>query len=727
MRFPQLLLAEITLDVEPWTLAFVFAACAAVLALSALAWWRNEFRLGTGLLELLRVVLVVLAGITLLAPEWRQSTVPDEKPVLAVLSDVSDSMGTRDVETSPGAVSTRREHLATNLGAEAFSGLSERVDVVRETFSSADGSGGTDIDGALRDLLRRHANLRAVVLASDGDWNVGESPLTAATELRTRGVPVFSVGIGRETPLPDVEVAALDPPTFSVVGKSLQVPFSIRSTLARDHRATVTLTIDGSETRTKEVLVPARGVVRDMFFWRPAEIGRVKLSLAVPQHPNEVIADNNARDVDVTIRSESLKVLVVESYPRWEYRYLRNALERDPGVEVSCLLFHPGLPKRGGGSGYLSEFPETLEELARYDVVFLGDVGVGPDQLTPEQCARIRGLVEQQASGLVLLPGFRGHQASLLTTELRDLYPVVLDAETPRGFGSPTPGRFLLTESGRRNLLTKLADVEGENQAVWRGLPGFQWRSPAVRAKAGTDVLAIDELSRAPLLVTKPRGTGKVLFMGTDGAWRWREGVEDKYHYRFWGQVARWMAYQRHMAEGELLRLFYSPERPSVDSVVTWNATVLDPTGTPFDKATVFADVTDPAGAVTRLRFRSAGGDWGLYSAKLQPDRPGVWKVRLTCEETGAVLDTEVTVGGEVREVVGKPARHDVMREIAQVSRGEFLTPDRIVALRDKVLAIPDPAPWITRWQVWASPLWAGSLIFLLAVFWVGRKLIGTV
>ena len=45
--------------------------------------------------------------------------------------------------------------------------------------------------------------------------------------------------------------------------------------------------------------------------------------------------------------------------------------------------------------------------------------------------------------------------------------------------------------------------------------------------------------------------------MGTDGAWRWRKGVEDKYHYRFWGQVVRWMAYQRNMAKGETMRLYY--------------------------------------------------------------------------------------------------------------------------------------------------------------------------
>ena len=39
----------------------------------------------------------------------------------------------------------------------------------------------------------------------------------------------------------------------------------------------------------------------------------------------------------------------MESVPRWEYRYLRNALSRDPGVDVSCLLFQPGLARRGGG------------------------------------------------------------------------------------------------------------------------------------------------------------------------------------------------------------------------------------------------------------------------------------------------------------------------------------------------------------------------------------------
>src|SRR5450759_2473913 len=89
------------------------------------------------------------------------------------------------------------------------------------------------------------------------------------------------------------------------------------------------------------------------------------------------------------------------------------------------------------------------------------------------------------------MPGLQGRQFSLMETVLGDLCPVVLDPSQQGGWGSRTPNHFELTELGRRSLLTKLADTEDDNAEVWEGLPGFQWYSPALRAKAGTDVLAV--------------------------------------------------------------------------------------------------------------------------------------------------------------------------------------------------------------------------------------------
>ena len=138
--------------------------------------------------------------------------------------------------------------------------------------------------------------------------------------------------------------------------------------------------------------------------------------------------------IHISIRQEKLKVLVVDSLPRWEYRYLRNALARDPGVDMQL----PPVPSRigpGDGPDYIPAFPATKEALAPYDVIFLGDVGIGENELTETNAAMIRGLVEQQASGLVFVPGQRGREATFLNSPLADLYPVVLDPAKPQGIG----------------------------------------------------------------------------------------------------------------------------------------------------------------------------------------------------------------------------------------------------------------------------------------------------
>ncbi len=300
-----------------------------------------------------------------------------------------------------------------------------------------------------------------------------------------KGIPVFAVPVGSPTRLPDIDLQSLGAPTFGVAGKAVRIPFTIESSMPREYLTTVRLkTSDGDEV-TEEVKIAPMGRTTGSLLWKPTKVGDVMLTLEVPKHPDETMVDNNKLTAPIAIRQEKLRVLVVESQPRWEYRYLRNALSRDPGVEVSCLLFHPGLSKVGGGNkDYIKHFPAGLEELSKFDVVFLGDVGLEDGQLTAEQCRLLKGLVEHQASGLVFMPGLLGRQFSLLDTVLGDLYPVVMDESQPGGWGSRTPGHFELTELGRRSLLTNLADTPEANIEVWEDLPGFQWYAPVVAPKA---------------------------------------------------------------------------------------------------------------------------------------------------------------------------------------------------------------------------------------------------
>ncbi|WP_459557676.1 hypothetical protein [Lacunimicrobium album] len=705
------------------------------------------------LLEGLRLTLIAMALITLNQPEYLEEIRPDKKPTLVVLYDTSSSMKTQDVldprnPTNPAQ--TRREVVdkvvtppspaeGTIESKEAkpqldpkWAPLSEKMEVVFEPFSSElkDASQGSDLGGALDHVSQKFPLLRGIVLMSDGDWNTGPAPHTSATKLRMKGVPVHAVTVGSPDRLPDVELASVDAPTFGVVGKTLNIPFRILSYLPRDRDINVTLNGTQGEIIQKNVRVSGMGQLRDSLNWKPEKVGEYTLSIDIPVDEAEINKSNNKISFPITINQETLKVLIVESYPRWEYRYLRNALERDPGVDIACLLFHPDLKEVGGGRGYLEKFPNE-SELFDYDVVFLGDVGLESGQLTAQDCENLKQLVISQAGGLVFLPGFRGKQATLLTSALEDLYPVVPDSATPRGFGSVIPARFSLTEAGRKSLLTRLEPEELENEDVWTNLPGFQWYAATQRAKIGSQVLATHESEttpdgRVPLIVTRPSGTGKVLFMGTDGAWRWREGVEDLYHYRFWGQVVRWMAYQRNMSTGEAMRLFYTPERPNAGDTVTLNANVMSSTGEPLKEGTVVVQITDPSGTVDSVKLVTAGEDaWGLFTGTFTPKAGGEYKLVTTCLENGSRLETSISVLGVDKEKIGQPAREDVMKEIAEITRGQVAQIDDVESVIDELAKLPEPEPLVRRYRLWADPIWGGAIVVLLGVFWTARKLTG--
>ncbi len=99
--------------------------------------------------------------------------------------------------------------------------------------------------------------------------------------------------------------------------------------------------------------------------------------------------------------------------------------------------------------------------------------------------------------------------------------------------------------------------------------------------------------------------------------------------------------------------------------------------------------------------------------------------MHLSCAEAGSTLDATVSVQGSSREKRGQPARVDVMRELAQITRGQLLRTTDPEAIIRAITALPEPEPLERRIPLWAHPAWAGILISLLGIFWAGRKAAG--
>jgi hypothetical protein len=734
------------LHFSPTLPILIIGAVAALLIgiLCVKSYRRSPNKRRSALLESLRFIITLLVIALLWQPEWLTVIHPTTKPRIAVIWDDSKSMETTDAQLpqlfSPNKeITTRKEFTQRLLASNLWSTLSAegKNELVTRAFSShptdpaQQASAGSDLSTPLDELLEKESNLRAAVVISDGDWNLGQPPVSAAQKFLLRKIPLFTIPTGSENRLPDLDLLTVNAPTYGIVGENLQIPFTIRSSLDREAKTTIRLRDEAGRERTKAITLPPNKTAYDTILWRLEKEGSSTLELSFPTAQGELVPLNNTRKFTISGKPEKIRVLVVESLPRWEYRFLRNALSRDPGVELSCLLFHPQIGI-GGGPDYVEKFPDKIEDLSKYDVIFLGDVGIGNDQLTKEQCSMIRGLVENQASGLVFLPGSQGNQFSLLDTDLADLIPVHLDPSKKTGVVEPNASPLALTSDGASSLLTMLGDTEEDNPIVWRSLPGFYWHAPIERSKAGTTVLAVHanrssgNYGRIPLIVTKTAGSGKILLMGIDSAWRWRRGVEDKYHYRFWGQVARWMSYQRNMAAGQRIRLFYTPERPSPGDTVTLHANAFDKNGAPLQKGKVALLLTAPSGTARTLDLGKDDNAWGSFTGRFAIDAPGSWKLSASIvnDESKAVETTLLAQSIDL-EKTGQPSRPDVLEEMSRIARGRMIQPESLPDLIKEINALPEPRPLENRIPLWHHWLTITIIIILLSSFWIARKLNG--
>ncbi len=187
------------------------------------------------------------------------------------------------------------------------------------------------------------------------------------------------------------------------------------------------------------------------------------------------------------------------------------------------------------------------------------------------------------------------------------------------------------------------------------------------------------------------------------------------------------MAYQRNMNKGETMRLYSVPDQPKMNQTVSLQANIMNRAGEPLKGGDVSAFFTAPSGKSERVQFTPVGDEWGVFTGRFTPGEPGKHDVTLACKQTGATLEATFFVQGAAAERVGRPARPEVLEEIARVTRGKVIEPDKLDEVVRSLAELPDPPPSVRRVQLWCHPVLGAAIVVLLGLFWVGRKVIGLV
>ena len=303
-------------------------------------------------------------------------------------------------------------------------------------------------------------------------------------------------------------------------------------------------------------------------------------------------------------------VLIVENFPRWEFRYLRNLLYgRDRSVHLQYVMLNPdridGTPappkvyasaSRKFGDAEATALPKSREEWLKFDVIVLGDLP--PDVLDGPVMEDIRHCVAERGALLIVIGGPRYMPYAYSNKTFKELLPIQYESTLRTNVASEEGFTVALTPDGREHPAMMLSSSVSESAQVWKSLPPLYWRLPVGGVKAGATILAYAEpvdkagravpefdLSAAPeeaarrladqmtrrtqnaLIVVHKYALGRVMMLTFDQTWRLRYRVGDTYHHRFWGQVLRWGAGENLRSGTEFVRLgtdqlTYTPDQP---------------------------------------------------------------------------------------------------------------------------------------------------------------------
>jgi uncharacterized membrane protein len=676
----------------------------------------------------LQAAVVAVVLVLLWQPALSVERLRAADNAVAVVLDTSASMsyGEGDRSRLQEAVAALTEEVIEDLAATfdlrlyAFSAESMTIEELDQVPPPGN---ATRIGDALVDVLReaRSSALGAVVLVSDGADNSGELDANRLTEIAGFGVPVHTVGVGRESIPEDIELESVSMTSQLMPGSRVGAQVSIRHGQAGEARLKV---YDGDAILASETLaLPDRsGVTTHWVEFDVGEAGVKDLRFAVDALPGEHNTVNNVQFRVFEVPEDRRRILYVEGEPRWEYKFIRRAVQEDSPVRLASLLrTTPNKFYRQGIDApdeLENGFPVERETLFAYDAVIIGSFEAAA--LTEAQQEMLRDFVGERGGSLLMLGGRRGlSDGGWGRTVLAEVLPARLpDVDAPSFMRVPV--RVGLTADGEDSVLTRLDSDREANLVLWQEMPeiaDFQYLD-ALKPGAVTLLQADVRGTAQPLLVHQRYGLGNAYILATGGTWRWQMQLpsEDQRHETFWRQMLH------ALATGVPRPVLLSAERPFYgdESEVKLHAEVRNKAYEPVGSATVSLTVASEAGATRSVEMRPVPGEPGSYEATLEAEETGLYRFEVDAslgEEPLGTASFAVRREDGVAEHFQIQQNRPLLERLAGLTGGQYFALGRLGALPE---AIEFSEAGIVEREI--LDLWNMPIVFLLLLLLKGGE-----
>jgi len=581
------------------------------------------------------------------------------------------------------------------------------------------------VGSAVEEAVARYAGqpIAGVVVLSDFAWNGGEDPLVVARRFRERGIPIYTVGIGLPAP-PDIHVRRIVAPDVVFSGDKVPLRIQVESVGYDRMTCEMALLANGKPVQSRTVTLAGGTQFEEMIFI-PGEAGSATLEVEVSPLPEEASTDNNLVVHKVRIIDDKIKVLYVEGMPRWEYRYLRWVLLRDPRLEVKFLMTQ-GDPALAAISPYhVAMYPEDAAAAMKNDLVIIGDVPA--TYFTPAQLDRIEELVKTRGGSMLMIAGPMGAPSSYISTPINRMLPVTIGS----GQWMPVSDTVhpVVTPEGEQSRIVSLVLPRERNERLWETIKPLGGLPELSGAKPGATVLlslsyATDRSKPYPLVAWQRYGNGKTMFVGTEDLWRLRREVGDTHHARFWGQAIQFLTLSRLLGENKRITIETDRASYAAGEHVQIFANVLSDAYEPVLLPSYPVRVQNKASRVdpVELELTPVPNVAGLYTGLWVAGKAGSYVVRTGQDDPAAANSAEFDVLSTPLERREPAMQRQVFEKMAELSGGKAFAISELSSLPDRIVK-KNPVKVIrVERDLWDLPAVFVLLVLLCGAEWFMRR-----
>ncbi len=720
---------------------------------------------------LLALVIWMWAG-------WSWLQFRSDKTELLMLIDRSASMETRDVPMGSASLKSTKTRLATVMQIlksikprdrerlarnyqirmlavdEAVEPMNVSLETIGELEQMVASGPQSRLGDSLSSIIGSQAGrgTAAILFFSDG-INTSGAPLSAAAaQARAAGIPIYAVTAGQELALPDAKLADLLMDEAVFLGDQVTMLVTVSVTDVED----VKLALRLRDHRTGEVLdqKPVKlskqhSQQQLSLAFIPKKPGEVTLQLDVSEVTGEINLENNVLQRSIQVQDKTLRVLLVQRQPSFEFRFLKTLLQRSQATDARSASFELNSVLQEADAEYVEQdaaairlVPSDIEILSNYDVFIFGDIS--PELISRSAQQAVYEQVTAAGAGCIFIAGRDTPLTSLAGWPLGDLLPVQFRSSVNNSAIANDPATLYYwspTAIGSAALPMQLAENADASTKIWSAIPPAVSLFTSFNPKVGSQVLAIgaaqppadlgatgqpprESQSQPPLLISQFAGAGRVALQATDETYRWSSfGGSDRYHQRYWEQMLRWLSRGRLSGDGRQSRLVVEPRRSKLSQPIRFELQLGKDADAKALEGRAELTIEDAAGKKSSLPLARDVGANRVFSATKSDLPPGAYRAVVfqpSLPQPPAESFAVVTPPGEQANL---RADWGAMRQLAEQSRGRFYLAHEAQHLFDDLpTGKPARLGTLPPLPVWNSPWVAAAFVLLITTEWLLRR-----